>query len=978
MITETQDTLSTQREASPLTVRNFNAVDNMTQVDESREEVHRPMSLCTPKDNLYIGSWNVRSMYITGKTAQIEQEMDRYHLDVLGLSEVRWPMNGKVTLQSGKEVLYSGRDDGLHQEGVGMMLSKRAKKSLIEWKPINQRLMYARLFTTTLKISIVVVYAPTNDSTEETKEAFLEQLQGVINNIPKHDILLVIGDFNAKVGSNNEGHVSVMGKHGIGVRNDNGERLLEVCEINNLVITGTVFPHRQRHKISWISPDGKTENQIDHVIISKQHRTSVLDTRAMRGADASSDHELIRSKIRIKLKKQKQNRDVRRKKYDTTKLQQPEKRRAFIVELRNRFQVLEELDNVEDIWDCMSRGYIETASNILGVKEKGQKPWISQDSWKLVEERKQIKEHITSSRSERVKRHLRNKYSDKDKEVKRSMRDDRRKWTDDLVTEAERAASNGHMRTVYEVTRVLSNERRGTANVVKDKDGRVLSSLEERKRRWKEHFEEVLNRPQPTNPLEVDEERDTDVNIDTGQIQREEIMKAMKKLKNGKSGGIDGITAEIMKADMETSGKYLEKLFTAVWNQEVIPSEWNKGLIVKIPKKGDRSICDNYRGITLLSVPSKVFSRVLISRIQDGVESQLREEQAGFRKGRSTTEQLFTLRNIIEQCTEWNAALFVNYVDFEKAFDSIHRESLWYIMKYYGIPDKLIKMVKLLYGAFECAVLEDGEESEWFLVTTGVKQGCTMSGFLFLLVIDFVMKRTLEREPTGIRWNFTTKLEDLDFADDLALLSSKFHDIQQKTQSLHENAIRVGLKINIKKTKVMRLNSNIREQVQIDGKTIDDVDTFTYLGGVVTSKGGCDEDISNRLCKAKTQFRRLRKIWSSSNFSIRTKIKLFNSLVMSVLTYGSETWKTTEGDKKKLDTFQNRCLRQLLRVRWPDKISNEELHRRTRTTKVSEAIKERKWKWIGHVLRMDDSRICTTALTWQPEGKRRVGRAKTT
>ena len=123
-------------------------------------------------------------------------------------------------------------------------------------------------------------------------------------------------------------------------------------------------------------------------------------------------------------------------------------------------------------------------------------------------------------------------------------------------------------------------------------------------------------------------------------------MKAMKKLKNGKSGWIDGITAEIMKADMETSGKYLEKLFTAVWNQEVVPSEWSKGLIVKIPKKGGRSVCDNYRGITLLSVPSKVFSRVLILRIQDGVESQLREEQAGFRKGRSTTEQLFTLRNI--------------------------------------------------------------------------------------------------------------------------------------------------------------------------------------------------------------------------------------------------------------------------------------------------------------------------------------------
>nr|XP_022322870.1 craniofacial development protein 2-like [Crassostrea virginica] len=302
----------------------------MTRVDESREEVHSPMSLCTPKDNLYIGSWNVRSMYITGKTAQVEKEMDRYQLDIIGLSEVRWPKNGKTILQSGKVMLYSGREYGLHQEGVGVMLSNRAKKSLMEWKPINERLMYLRLYTSTLKISLIVVYSPTNDNTEETKEIFLEQLQEVINNTPKHDILLIIGDFNAKVGSSNKGYESVMGKHGIGKRNENGENLLELCQINNLVITGTIFPHKPRHKISWISPDGKTENQIDHVLISRQ----LLDTRAMRGADASSDHELIRSKFRIKLKKQKLKVENRRMKYDATKLQQPEIRKAFSVELK--------------------------------------------------------------------------------------------------------------------------------------------------------------------------------------------------------------------------------------------------------------------------------------------------------------------------------------------------------------------------------------------------------------------------------------------------------------------------------------------------------------------------------------------------------------------------------------------------------------------------------------------------------------------
>lgn len=161
--------------------------------------------------------------------------------------------------------------------------------------------------------------------------------------------MLINGDFNEKVGSCNKGHESAMGKHGVGERNENGERLFDVCDINNLVKTGTIFPHKPRHKITWISPDGRIKNQIVHVLISKQHRTSILYTRTMRGADVSSDHELVRRKIRIKFKKHNRNKDTCRKKYDFTKLQQPEKRKVFSLELKHRFQVLDEIENIEDI-----------------------------------------------------------------------------------------------------------------------------------------------------------------------------------------------------------------------------------------------------------------------------------------------------------------------------------------------------------------------------------------------------------------------------------------------------------------------------------------------------------------------------------------------------------------------------------------------------------------------------------------------------
>ena len=167
----------------------------------------------------------------------------------------------------------------------------------------------------------------------------------------------------------------------------------------------------------------------------------------------------------------------------------------------------------------------------------------------------------------------------------------------------------------------------------------------------------------------------------------------------------------------------------------VAPKSWSKGLIVKLPKKGNLRECTNWRGITLLSVISKIFGRVLISRIKKGVDNILRKEQAGFRENRSTIEQIFTLGNIQEQVNEWNATLYTHFIDFEKASDSIHRKSLWNV-SIYGIPEELISLIKAMYSNFECAVVEEGETTEWFQVQSGVKQGCTMSGFLFLLSID--------------------------------------------------------------------------------------------------------------------------------------------------------------------------------------------------------------------------------------------------
>ena len=150
----------------------------------------------------------------------------------------------------------------------------------------------------------------------------------------------------------------------------------------------------------------------------------------------------------------------------------------------------------------------------------------------------------------------------------------------------------------------------------------------------------------------------------------------------------------------------------------------------------------NWRGITLLAVPSKVFCKILLGRIDEVIDNKLREEQAGFRRGRGCIDQIFAIRNIIEQCIEWKMPLYINYIDFKKAFDSVHRETLWKIVRSYGIPMKICNLMQAFYENFECSVILEKSVSEPFTVKSGVRQGCILSPILFLIVIDWVQRQT--------------------------------------------------------------------------------------------------------------------------------------------------------------------------------------------------------------------------------------------
>ena len=220
--------------------------------------------------------------------------------------------------------MYSGneREEDAHTHGVGLLLSKDAAKSLIEWEPVSERIITARFTSKGRNITIIHCYAPTKSAEFEEKETFYQHLQTVTQKLTKRDIQVVMGDMNANIGKDNDNWKGTMGKEGLGQINENGLLFADLCTLSELIIRGTLFPHKPTHKATWISPDLQTENQIDHITITKKWRRVLLDVRVKRGADINSDHHLLVGAFR--------------------KLKNTKIRQKLGITLRNRFQTLEE------------------------------------------------------------------------------------------------------------------------------------------------------------------------------------------------------------------------------------------------------------------------------------------------------------------------------------------------------------------------------------------------------------------------------------------------------------------------------------------------------------------------------------------------------------------------------------------------------------------------------------------------------------
>uniref|UniRef100_A0A914URD9 Reverse transcriptase domain-containing protein n=1 Tax=Plectus sambesii TaxID=2011161 RepID=A0A914URD9_9BILA len=919
-----------------------------------------------------IGTWNVRTLHQSGRLKQLLKEFDRYRLDLLGVSEVRWKGNGEMTCD-GKRILYSGNEDE-HIRGVGLVLGKEAIRALIGWKPINDRIITARFASAHVRTTVIQVYAPTEQAGEAEKDDFYNVLQAVMDETPKHDLKLVIGDMNAQFSIERHGFEKTIGPFASSARlTDNGERLVSFCEINDLCVGNTFFQHKLIHKKTWRSPNGCTFNEIDHMCISRRWRTAMQDVRVFRAADVGSDHYLVRMNLRLKLRRHGSKPKIVQP-FAIDKLKDRDIAATFALQLRNRFEALADTAEVESQWQGFKETMTACAQEVIGRRRgKRKEEWIQDRSWTLIDQRRKAKQKRDQAKNPDDVETTALAYANLDRAVKRSCRRDKKDWLEKKCREAQEAADRKDTRALYRIAKDLSGTWKTSSVPIKDKNGKLLLTKDEQDARWVEHFRETLNQPHPPTTYNFgQEEAQEELRVKDGDITAQEVQMAIKTQKPHKAAGLDEIQAELLKRGGPTVVAKLTILFNMCWQAQTVPEDWQKGVIVKLPKKGNATECTNWRGITLLSVPGKVFCAILLRRVQAAADQRLREEQAGFRQGRSCSDQIFALRNIIEQCVEYKRPLSINFIDFKKAFDSIHRESLWNILHLYGIPRKFIAAFQSLYHHSNCCIKTGTGHTEFFAIETGVRQGCILSPFLFLVALDFIMRKALTGPSAGIDWDGQSRLTDLDFADDIALLAEDGHHLQEPTSNLHREAAKVGLRISAEKSKVMHVGTQVGvPKIRVEGQDLEEVERFTYLGSVIGRDGDAETDVKCRIGKASAVFQQMRNIWSSASISLNIKLRLYASITLPMATYAAETWKASASITRKVNVFHQRCLRRILRIRYFDHITNEEVLQRSKLPSLSTIIARYRLRLAGHVFRMDDSRIPRKAFRWVPLGYRR-------
>ena len=377
-------------------------------------------------------------------------------------------------------------------------------------------------------------------------------------------------------------------------------------------------------------------------------------------------------------------------------------------------------------------------------------------------------------------------------------------------------------------------------------------------------------------------------------ISEAEIRIAISQLKSGKSSGEDKLLNEFFVHGKNVLMEYMLKLFNFVFNSGVFPEAWSEGLLIPLLKKGIVTNVENFRGITLLSVLGKLFTRVLNNRLQSWAENYgiYVEAQNGFRPGRGTTDSIFILHCLINKFLDKNKSLYTFFVDFSKAFDYVIRENLWYKMIKVGVNGKILTIIRSMYNCVKTKVFSNGVMSDPFYCSLGVRQGECLSPFLFSLYIND-LEECLNVPGAGVTVEHL-KLLILLYADDVVIFAESPELLQMEIDVLYNYCEQWKLKLNTQKSKILVFRKGNRlptEEWTFGEHVLECSRNISYLGLLFSSNGLMTQaqrklaEQANKAC-----FLLHKRISRFKEIDISVIMDLFDKYIGAILNYSCEVW----------------------------------------------------------------------------------------
>lgn len=904
------------------------------------------------------------------------------------LSETRLAGEGNITEAGlGYTIFWRGKtpnEPRIHGVGFAIKTHLVQKCNLIP-TAINERIMCVRIPLTEERFTTIIsVYAPTLTSDGDSKASFYNQLNQTIQAIPPTDKLVVLGDFNARVGKDHRLWEGILGHHGIGSSNTNGQLLLGLCAEHELTITNTLFRLPTRQKTTWRHPRSKHWHILDYVLTRSRDRKDVHITRSMPGADDCwTDHRLLISRFNFRIRRtpRRPTANTSHRRFDCRKLLNPHVQQNFKAALQGRLTVPLGLASVEKHWTTLRDAMSQAAEETIGYTRKANQDWFNEYDELislLIEAKRQARlaydNNPTPDNKHRHKLAL--------AECQRGIRDAQNTWWQRKAAEIQNFADQRDLRQLYAATKEVFGPTRSSVGGLKDIDGvTTITDSEGILLRWKSHFENLLNdhADTPDDLLRMTPQHPVRQWMSLPPSMQE-LNKAINHMKPGKAPGPDNIPLELITFGGPELKNSLLLLILKIWETKSPPSDFRDSNIITIFKKGDREDCNNYRGISLLSIASKIFARILLNRLLTLAEDVLPESQCGFRPSRGAVDMIFCARQLQEKSREQQQPIAFIFWDLKKAFDKVPRPAMWAVLAKFGCPPDFVALVRALHDGMMGRVCHQSAISDAFPITGGLKQGCVLAPTCFSLYTA-AMLNEIPPETPGIdlryrmdggvfnlaRLRARTRtnnmlVRELQYADDNATSSQTIEEIQRTADAYNAAYERFGMQVNIGKTKALTQDLHGQDiqnvDITINNQTLEKVDQFSYLGSIITSNPTCRKDVENRIRAAHSTFGRLSgRVFNNHALTIQTKIMVFKAVVLSTLLYACETWTLYRDDIKSLERFQQYKLRQILNISWESHTTNIEVLQRASVTSIESAIIQHRLRWAGHVVRMGPSRL---------------------